>query len=59
MPRRLGVFVVEQFGYASKENTSDRTDKLSNLKPVGNIESFGSSINSSLLVEIVIMIARF
>ena len=39
MPRRLGVFVVEQFGYASKENTSDRTDKLSNLKPVGNTES--------------------
>ena len=49
----FGVFVVGQFVQANKENTSDRMDKSTNLNPVGNIESFGSSINSTLSVEIV------
>ena len=42
-----------QFGHANKENTSDRMDKSINLNPVSNIESFGSSINSTFSVDIV------
>ena len=32
---------------------TDKMDKLINLNPVGKIESFGSSINSTLSVHIV------
>ena len=53
MSRSLRVFVVEQFGHANKQNTSDRIDKSINLNPVGNIYFFGSSINSTLSFEIV------
>ena len=44
MSRSLRVFVVEQFGHANKESTSDEMDKSLNLNHVGNIESFGSSL---------------
>ena len=47
------VFAVEQFGHANKENKSDMMDKSIHLNPVGNTESFGSPINSTLLAEIV------
>ena len=35
------------------KKTSDRMDKSINLNPVGNINSFGSSIYSTLSVEII------
>ena len=47
MSRSLRVFVVEQFGHANKESTSDEMDKSLNLNHVGNIESFGSSLTQS------------
>ena len=47
------VFVVEQFGGANKENTSYRMDKSINMNLVGNTESFGSSINSTLSIKIL------
>ena len=50
---KLTSFAVEQFGHADKENISDRMDKSINLNPVGNINSFGSSIYSTLSVEII------
>ena len=53
MSRNLTVFVVDQYGHANKENASDKMDKSINLNPVGNIESFGGSVNSTFSVEIV------
>ena len=53
MSRSLRIFSVEQFGHVNKENTSDKKDKLIIVNPVGYIESFGSSVNSTLLVETV------
>ena len=53
MSRNLTVFVVDQYGHASKENASAKMDKSINPNPVGNIESFGGSINSTFSVEIV------
>ena len=53
MSRTSRVSVVEQFGHANKENTSDWMDKSINLNPVGNIESFRSSIEAAFSVEIV------
>ena len=47
MSRSLTVFAVDQYGHANKENASGKMDKSINLNPVGNIESFGSSINSN------------
>ena len=47
------VFAVEQFGHANKENPSDMMDKSIHLNPVGNTDSFGGSINSTLSGEIV------
>ena len=38
---------------ANKENTSDRMDKSINMNLVGNTESFGSSINSTLSIKIL------
>ena len=53
MSRNLTLFVVDQSGHANKENASDKMDKPINLNPVGNIESFGGSVNSAFSVEIV------
>ena len=50
---KLTSFAVEQFGHTVKESISDRMDKSINLNPVGNINSFGSSIYSTLPVEII------
>ena len=53
MSRSLRVFVVEQLWHANRENTSGRMNKSINLNHLGNIESFGSWINSTLSVEVV------
>ena len=45
-------FRAEQFGQVNKENTCDRMDKSMNLNFVSNVESFGSSTNSTLSAEI-------
>ena len=45
-------FRAEQFWQVNKENTCDRMDKSMNLNFVSNVESFESSTNSTLSVEI-------